>query len=103
CYLCFTSAINRDTSVFDSVLSASTAALTTSERFTLPLPETISAVIRASMSFRFSSKKEILTGFALLTTDDLSDDFLVLSRPAVPPLINAASSRGEVFALFLTE
>lgn len=48
-------------------------------------------------------QKEILTGFALLTTDDLSDDFLVLSRPAVPPLINAASSRGEVFALFLTE
>ncbi|WP_212736846.1 hypothetical protein, partial [Escherichia coli] len=63
---------NLDTVFFVCVLRCSTDALQKSERFTLPLPETITAVIRASMSFRFSSKKEILTGFALLTTDDLS-------------------------------
>ena len=55
------------------------------------------------MSFKFSSKKEMLTGFALLAANGHSEVTLVLSIPAVPPLINAASSRDGVFALFLTE
>lgn len=88
---------------FVSFLRASTAALITSERFTLALPETISSRIMSSISFRLSSKSETLTGLALLTKRDFSGAFTGLSVPAVPPFMKAVSSRGGALARFLTE
>lgn len=95
--------MRMEISDFVSFFKAPTAALITSERFTLALPDTISSRIMSSISLMLSSNSEMLTGLALLTTRDFSGVFAGLSVPAVPPCMKAVSSRGGVLARFLTE